>query len=292
MSPVFLYVLIFLMVAFWSGNYIVGKIALREFSPLMLAGLRIGFAGVTMLPIYAWERRSAHAQAPGREHIVRLLVLGLFGVTLNQLFFIIGLSGTSVAHSSIIIGLTPILVLILARLRGLERITPAKATGMAIALAGVGVLRIFEPTSASGATALGDFFTFLTGLCFAIFTVFGKEETRLHSSITVNTFAYVGGGVALAPVTFWEASRHSVAHISTAAWMSALYMALFSSVIAYLIYYYALTRISASRVSAFSYLQPVFATAMGVALLGEHLSASVIAGGLVILAGVYLAERG
>ncbi|MGD0363872.1 MAG: EamA family transporter, partial [Bryobacteraceae bacterium] len=62
-----LYALIFLMVAFWSGNYIAGKIALRAFSPLLLAGLRIGFAGVAMLPLYGWERtRRPAASETGR----------------------------------------------------------------------------------------------------------------------------------------------------------------------------------------------------------------------------------
>jgi drug/metabolite transporter (DMT)-like permease len=286
-----LYALIFLMVAFWSGNYIVGKIALREFPPLMLAGVRIGFAGVLVLPFYAWERRRNLARWTRRD-VPLLLWLGVFGVTLNQLLFILGLSRTSVAHSAIIIGLTPVLVLLLACLRGLERMTARKAAGMAIALAGVAVLKVFEPAAGNGATWLGDFFIFLTALCFAIFTVFGKEATTRHSSITVNTFAYVGGAVALAPVTLCEAWHHPVAHIGVAAWLSALYMALFPSVLAYLIYYYALTHIAASRVSAFSYLQPVFATAMGVAILGEHLTASVIAGGLVIFCGVYLAEHG
>jgi len=289
-GPVVLYALIFLMVAFWSGNYIVGKIALREFTPLMLAGLRIGFAGVLILPVYGWERRRSLTRWT-RQDVPLLLGLGVFGVTLNQLFFIVGLSRTSVAHSSIIIGLTPVLVLILASVRGLEGMTWRKAAGMAVALAGVAVLKAFEP-AAGTATWLGDFFTFLTGLCFAIFTVFGKEVTMLHSSVTVNTFAYVGGAAALAPVTMWEASRHSLAHVSAAAWLSVLYMALFPSVIAYLIYYYALTHIAASRVSAFSYLQPVFATAMGVAILGERISASVIVGGLVIFCGIYLAEHG
>ena len=288
-KPAVLYALILLMVAFWSGNYIAGKVALREFSPLMLAGLRIGFAGVIMLPVYLWRREPFPR---GRRSITYLLVLGLLGVTLNQLFFVIGLSRTSVAHSSLIIGLTPILVLILACVRGLERMTVRKAGGLAIALAGVAVLRAFDRGDVISVTWLGDFFTFLTALCFALFTVFGKEVTHEYSSVTVNTFAYVAGGLALLPVTLWEATRQSVAHVSTGAWLAAIYMALFPSVVAYLIYYYALQRIAASRVSAFSYLQPVFASAMGVTLLNEHLGAPVIAGGLVILSGVYLAERG
>jgi len=290
-GTVILYTLIFLMVVFWSGNYIVGKIALREFSPLLLASLRIGFAGVFISPFYAWERGHSSASWTRRDAPL-LLFLGVFGVTLNQVFFVVGLSRTSVAHASIIIGLTPMLVLILACLRGLERMTMGKAVGMAIALAGVAALKVFEPASATGATWIGDGFTFLAALFFAIFTVSGKEVTQRFSSVTVNAFAYVGGALALAPVILWGALRHALAHISAAAWLSMLYMALFPSVLAYLIYYYALTRISASRVSAFSYLQPVFATAMGVAILGERLAASVIVGGLVILCGVCLAERG
>jgi drug/metabolite transporter (DMT)-like permease len=292
-----LYALIFLMVAFWSGNYIAGKIALRELSPLFLAGLRIGLAGVTMLPLYAWERARggagmrAAAPASARD-TVRLLMLGLLGVTLNQFFFIVGLSRTSVAHAAILIGLTPIQVLIVAGLRGQERITARKAAGMAIALVGVAVLKAFEPAAGAGVTWIGDLIVLLGGLCFALFTVFGKEVTARYSTITMNTYAYVPGALALLPLTLWEAARQPLAHVGAGAWLAAIYMALFPSVAAYLIYYHALAHMTASRVSAFSYLQPVFASIMGVVILGESLGAPVIAGGLVILTGVYLAERG
>jgi drug/metabolite transporter (DMT)-like permease len=287
-----LYALILLMVAFWSGNYIAGKIALRELPPLFLAGVRIGLAGVAMLPLYAWERPTTPSRRRPRHEVAQLLLLGMLGVTLNQFFFIIGLSRTSVAHAAILIGLTPIQVLIIAGLRGQERITARKAAGMAIALAGVAVLKAFEPAAGTGATWLGDFFILITGLCFALFTVFGKEVTRQYSTITMNTYAYVGGAVALLPLTLWEGARLPLAHVSAGAWLAAIYMALFPSVIAYLIYYHALAHMTASRVSAFSYLQPVFASIMGVAILGESLGAPVIAGGVVILGGVYLAERG
>jgi drug/metabolite transporter (DMT)-like permease len=223
---------------------------------------------------------------------VQLLVLGLLGVTLNQVFFIVGLSRTSVAHAAILIGLTPIQVLIIARLRGQERITMRKAVGMAIALAGVAALKAFEPAAGTGATLPGDFYILLTGLCFALFTVFGKEVTAQYTTITMNTYAYVGGAIALLPLTLWELAHQPLAHVSAGAWLAAIYMALFPSVIAYLIYYHALAHMTASRVSAFSYLQPVFASIMGVAILGETLGTPVIAGGVVILTGVYLAERG
>jgi drug/metabolite transporter (DMT)-like permease len=69
-------------------------------------------------------------------------------------------------------------------------------------------------------------------------------------------------------------------------------MAIFPSVLGYLIYCYALTKMPASRVSAFSYLQPLLATILAVPMLGEPVSGSLAGGGALILAGVYVTERG
>ncbi len=68
-------------------------------------------------------------------------------------------------------------------------------------------------------------------------------------------------------------------------------MVLFGSLIAYLIYGFALQELSASHVAAFSYLQPVMAAVLGVWLLGERISMTVLWGGALILFGVYLIER-
>ncbi|MDQ6704441.1 MAG: DMT family transporter [Acidobacteriota bacterium] len=288
-SHALFYALITGMVVLWSGNYVIAKIALREFPPLLLSGLRVSLAGLLMLPVYLWKPRRW-----SRTDVPMLLGLGILGVTANQLFFVLGMSRTSVAHSAIIIGTTPVCVLMVAAILGMERITFTKMGGMALALTGVSILQVFRASdtgSHGGATPLGDFFIFLAALTFALFTVFGKRFSLEHDAITVNTFAYVGGALTLAPMTVWQAQRISLMAISPAAWASLAYMALFPSVICYLIYYYALRRISASRVSAFSYLQPLLATVMAVGVLGERVTWPVIAGGSIIFAGVFLTEK-
>jgi drug/metabolite transporter (DMT)-like permease len=68
-------------------------------------------------------------------------------------------------------------------------------------------------------------------------------------------------------------------------------MAVFSSVLGYLMYYYALTHMPASRVSTFSYLQPVLAIFLAMVFLGERAEPSLFSGGALVLAGVFLAER-
>ncbi|MDQ6663880.1 MAG: DMT family transporter [Acidobacteriota bacterium] len=281
-----LYTLIAIMVVFWSGNYVVAKIALREFPPLLLGGLRISLAGLLMIPVYAWKGGKW-----SRSDVPMLLGMGILGVTLNQVFFILGMSRTTVAHSSIIIGTTPVLVLAIAGALQMERVTLTKMGGMGVALAGVAILQGFRSQSPGGATMLGDFFVFLAALTFALFTVMSKRAGQRHDAITVNAFAYIGGALALLPVTLWQARTVALASVSSAAWASVAYMALFPSILCYLIYYHALKRISASRVSAFSYLQPLLAILMAVAILGERLTWPIAAGGAVIFTGVFLTEH-
>ena len=287
--PIF-YALLSLMIAGWTGNYIAGKIALESLPPVLLYGARVSMAGLLMLPVYAWERRRAKSTWSRRD-LPLLVTIGVFGVALNQFLFVVGLGRTSVAHSSIFANMSPMLVLLLAGARGIERITPRKLAGVAVSLAGVVLLRALDSGPQGEATFLGDFLTFSGALAFAIFTVLGKPTAKRFGSITVNTVAYLGGALALAPVTLWQAARFPLAAVPWTAWAAVFYMALFPSVVCYLIYYYALAHMEASRLSAFNYLLPPLAMLMGIWFLGEHVTHWTILGAAVIFAGIYLVER-
>jgi drug/metabolite transporter (DMT)-like permease len=119
-----LYSLLFLMLLIWSLNYVIGKVALCEFPPLLLAALRTTISGVFILPFFLWNHRGNMRQWKWCE-FASLLALGFFGVVLNQIFFVAGLAWTSVAHAAIVITLMPILVLLFAAYLGQERITRA-----------------------------------------------------------------------------------------------------------------------------------------------------------------------
>lgn len=280
-----LYGLIAVMVLLWSGNFIVAKIALREFPPLLLMGVRAIVASLLILPVYLFQ-----AHGPLRKaDLPRLLGLGMFGVALNQLFFVVGMSRTTVAHSALTLGLTPVLVLLIAGSLRMERITLQKVAGMVTAISGVAIL---QWTHTGTPSLLGDFFILLASLTFALFTVMGKRSAMRFDAITVNTAAYVGSAIALLPVTIWQARTTPLTGISWTAWACVFYMAAFASVLCYQIYYYAIRRLTPSRVSAFSYFQPLLASLMAVLWLGESLTVPLVAGGSVIFAGVVLAERG
>ena len=136
-------------------------------------------AGVLILPVYWWERRQGPRPSWTLPDVAQLIFLGLFGVALNQFLFVVrSANRTSVAHSSIFANTTPILILLLASARGLERLTGWKLLGVTVALAGVVLLRKLDTSSHGEATLAGDFLTFCGALAFSIFTVFAKPQAK------------------------------------------------------------------------------------------------------------------
>jgi drug/metabolite transporter (DMT)-like permease len=217
-------------------------------------------------------------------------MLGLIGVGLNQVFFILGLSLTSVAHAAIIVGLTPILVLVIATIVGHEEIRRMQLVGMLLALFGVAVLQSSSPQSRQG-SLIGDLMVFCGILLFAVFAVRGKRETARVGPIVLNTWAYMASAVALLPVTLWYSQTFDYGRVTWQGWASLFYMTDFSSVLGYLLFYYALSHMPASKVSTFAYLQPLIAIALAIIFLGEQPNAALISGGALVLAGVFIAER-
>jgi len=286
-----LYLLIAVMVLAWSANFVIAKYALRELPPFSLLFLRVLFSNLLLLGIYFG--RGQHRRQPLREGDWKwFAVLGLLGVAGNQTGFTLGINYTTVAHSALIIALSPLLVLILATRMGLERFTLPKILGMALSFSGVAVLTLEHGLDSRSPTFLGDLLTFGGSLAFALYTVYGKRVAERYDTLTLNTFTYLAGAAVVFPLAGWQLFETDWSGVTWRGWLGAFYMAAAASVAAYMIFYYALTKISASRVIAFSYLQPVLATLLSILLLGEQVTPHLLVGGTLVLVGVALAERG
>lgn len=284
-----LYILLAAMVLLWSGNYIVAKMVLREMPAVLLVALRAIISGILMLPVFWLRLRRGKWN---RRDVGILLLLGFFGIAMNQFCFVLGIGRTTVTHSAIIMSTIPVWVLLLTTLLGMERITITKIAGLFMAISGVLILQWFRPEyrTASHPTLLGDFLVLLCAMLLAAMTTFTKLW-RPRESVAVVAVGYIAGAIAFAPVAWWETRSFNIDSITPAAWAGVFYMAACCSVICYLIYNYALAHIAASRVAATQYLQPFLATLLAVVVLGERLSTPVVAAGSVIIAGVFVTER-
>jgi len=292
--------MIAMMVLSWTFNFIVGKVALRHLDPLTLASFRVELAGVMMAVVYLVMPHRLATSIAGRPRENRFnrwdfwkfAQLGLLGVVMNQGFFTVGLSFTSVAHSALIVSMGPIYVLLLARAHGQETITGKKLLGMALCFCGVAVLAAEHGSSLAGSSWRGDVIMLSGSLGFAFYTVLGKKVAAQYDSLAMNLYNYLAAALFVLPVALWRGLRLEWRAVGWAGWAGLAYMALFPSVVAYLIYYWALRHMEASRLASFSsYLMPVLATVLGVVLLGERLTRYVVLGGTLVLAGLYVAAR-
>jgi drug/metabolite transporter (DMT)-like permease len=282
-----LYGLLSLMTFLWSVNYVVAKVALRHFPPLVFTPIRTLAAAALLMLV--WRKAGFGTVRPEWK---RISLLGLVGISGNQVAFLFGMARTSVAHAALIIALTPVLVLLLSAWRAHERLTGRKLAGMGLAFSGVAVLNLSPGRSQHGATLPGDLLVFLAALTFAVFTVAGRNVTRSLGAIPVTAAAYAASAISLVPIGLWQALSFDFSRVTAGGWLTVAYKAVFPSVVCYLIYYHALSKIPASRVAAFSYSQPLIATLTGFAALGEPVTAAVAVGGVLVLSGVWATSRG
>jgi len=292
-----------LLMAIWAINFLVVKVGLRHLPALTFASFRIVAAGFFMLaiaplcrrlPMFSSENRESRPSTYSLNDYWIFAYLGLFGVSINQFCFTIGLRYTSVTHSSIIVGMAPIYTLTLAVLLRLERLTWRKAVGMAIAFTGVAILASSTGMSQHSPTLLGDAVTMCGSLGFSMYVVLGKRVAAKYDPLTMTTWNFIFGALIVLPIALQQAvSIHFLQtwrFIPWQAWACLAFTGLFSSVLAYLFYFWLLRYLEASQLASFSYLLPVSASALSILFLGERGSYLELLGGALALAGVYWIE--
>ncbi len=290
-----LYGLLGLMLLIWAANFIFAKLAVRDAPPLLVACLRTVLSGVVMIPVFRLVRGRVpdpSLRPVTARDLPRMIAIGVVGIVGNQFLFVLAISRTSVAHGAIVGATSPVLVLLGAAALGLERLHPRRLVGLLAAAAGVGVLQVGSLTSGHG-SPLGDALMLGNAALFASYSLLGGPLTAQVGTLAVNAVAYWGGAILTLPFAIWGLVHlGGPGHIGAAAWAGIAYMSVAPSVVAYLIYSQALRYLPAWRVASVTYLQPVLATLLAVALLGERPGLPYACGAAVILAGVWLVQRG
>jgi len=255
------------------------------FAPRGLVAWRILF-GATALGTLAALKYGRRA-LPARHELPRILLCSLLGVGLNMWLYLEGVARTSVTHAGLLVTLIPVFTYAIACLLRVERPARRRLLGIGVALAGA--LWVAFARASDGAvhgSATGNLLIVVNGLSYAVYLVFARTILQRHPTLVVIAWVFVGA-LAFVPLFFlgvpvWPAELHARAAVGFA------YTLVFATFVAYLLNAYALARVAASTVALFINLQPLVAGAAGALLLGERPSASMLTGGLVLLAGLVL----
>ncbi|HLN81349.1 MAG TPA: DMT family transporter [Thermoanaerobaculia bacterium] len=141
-------------------------------------------------------------------------------------------------------------------------------------------------------TTRGDFLILASTVNWAVYSVAGRRTLARLGSARATGFAILAGWLLLSPVFLVRAGWAEWPRISAAGWAAVLFLGIGCSGFGYLFWYAALERLETSRVAAFLYLEPLVTLAAAVALLGEPVQSTTVAGGLIVLAGVFLVQHG
>lgn len=274
----------------WSVNYIVTKLTLTHIPAFTLVPFRAELLALLLLVVYFAQPRASRTQLRARD-ILTFAYLGFFGCVVNQGCFVLGLNYTTSQHSVVIVALGPVVILLLASAMKLEKLTPSKILGMAISFAGIVFLETEHGSPANSPLLAGDLITLACMSGFSLYAVLGKRVARSYDSISMNAFNACVAGIVFMPLAIHQSIKLDWKSVGWAGWIGMVYMAAVSAGLGYLLFYWLLRHMDASRVVAINYFQPLAVFLLSIPILGERLTPRLIASAALVLLGVYLAER-
>ena len=286
-APLSVYAALTGQVLLSAGTYLAARRAMQEVAPLNLVLWRFLLSS-SVFVLLLLLTPGPKLPPPGLR--LRVLLLGLVAGPINQGMFFLGLKGSSPAHASLLYALTPAGVYLYLLSRGRERFTGRRALGLLLAFAGVAVLLLGKGLVHSLGSLWGDALILSAVSAWVLYTAEGKPLSEAFGPLRATAWTMVSAGAwswGLAP---WTLSVPEMAKASSTAWACLGYLGVLTSVVSYLLWYYALSRLEASRVAVFSNLQPIVTAVMAWALVGDVLPWEWGLGTVLVLAGVRVTQ--
>ncbi len=223
----------------------------------------------------------------------RLLGCTVFGMVINMLLFFKGLSLTTPINSSVIITISPILVLVLAAILIKERITVLKTTGIITGLAGAMALIFFskEATENAPNIPLGNLLVIINALSYGLYLILVKPLTAKYHSFTLMKWLFLFAVIINLPLTLNEFLEVEWKALPAHALLKMGFVVVGTTFLTYLLNVFALKELSAATISAFIYLQPLIAIIYAVATGADNLNLVKVSAALLVFAGVYMVTR-
>jgi len=251
----------------FGAMHVLGKDALAAIPPLALAAMRV-LAAAPLLLICAWyiDRR-----LPLKKDLPGLALLGLLGVCINQLAFILGLHLTSASNAAILMPSIPVFAQGFALWMGVERPTAAGIGGVACAVGGAWVMVGGAGLAGSENLLLGNGLLLLNCLSYALFLVLQKPMLKRLPPLTVVAWAYLFGGAGVAAAGFSSLARLNFRAVSSGVWLEVAYILLIPTSLNYVLNSWAIHKSTSTLAAAYIMLQPLTGTLLAAFWLGECL---------------------
>ncbi len=279
---------------FWGGTFIAGHIVSQVLPPMTAAALRFAVA-VVLLLLLAWKAEGGLPRLT-RSQLLVTASLGLTGIVLYNLCFFAALSRMPAGRTALFVALNPIVTAMAAAWIFRERLGGIKWLGILIAFVGATVIitrgapltAFYDIQQSVGS---GEVFMFCAISSWAAYTIIGRFALKGLTPIAATTYAAMWGLGVLGIGAAFEFSLVDWPALGWTVWASIVYLGAFGTVLGFIWYYEGVKAIGPSRTAVFNNLVPVFGVVLASLLLSELILPSMIAGGVLAVAGVTLTNR-
>ena len=270
----------------WSSSFVAIKIAYETFPPITLGAARFVVAALILgsLALLPKNRRKLE-----KKDIIPVAVSGLMGITLYAVLQNIAMQWTSASNATLIIASYPIITVLLETLIYKTKLNLFKIVGIVIAIAGVFVLSYMKPEERQHNELLGILMLIIAGVAWAFYNFLTKKVVNNYPPITLLFYQTLFGAIFMLPLSLFE--RGAWMAPTTMSLLMMLFLGVFCSVIAYLLYNLGLKALSPSAIISMLNLVPLFGVMFSFLLLGEAITLRMVIGGAIIILGVMLSVK-
>ncbi|HSD28610.1 MAG TPA: DMT family transporter [Vicinamibacteria bacterium] len=273
-----------LAVANWGLSYGLTKLAFREWRPLVFTGTRFLAMAAIALVVLAAQGRLGAVVGPDRA---RFALGGLFGFTLYQLGFTLGLDRTSAFASTLLLSTVPLFSLLFLRLGGVESVGRRQWAGVGLATAGILLFVSGTPGGLRFAEArMGDLLSLGAAASFALYGIVSKPLAARHPASTVLAGTLLIGSVPLVPLGLLGSAGQSWGAISPSGWAIWIYAVVFPIYLAYTWWTTAIALRGVAAVAPYVLLVPIVGGLFALVWLGESVGLLSGAGAALTLLGL------
>ncbi len=272
-----------------GSTYLVAKIGLAEFEPFALGALRFSLTAVVFLGL---QGATGRLRPPSPGDWPLLLRLAAWCIPLNQGLFLYGIRETYAAHGALLYATSPMIVLVMAALLGREPATPGKVLGVTLGFGGVVLVLLQKGLAFPLGSLRGDLIVFAAVVIWSWYTLDNKAALARYDALYLTGMAMILGAIQFLPIGVVALRAQDWAVVTWRGWAAVAYLSLLTSVVSYLVWSWALSRLASVQVAVVSNLQPAVAAAVGWLVLGEPVTGAFVAGTILVGLGVYLTQRG
>jgi len=282
------YLLILLAVIFWGTSFVATKTLLLEIKPVTIIILRLIIASVLLTVIAISTKRNFSLNIKSHGWIFILALIAVFHLWIQ----VTGLQYTTASNTGWIIGTAPIFMAIMGLIFYKEKITLIALSGILLAVTGLIILfGKGDITNIGFMENRGDLLVLGSAFTWGVYSTVNKKISLTYSPLMTILYLFLMMAIIIIPFNLNSETIASVVHLSLIGWLMVLFLGLFCSGVAYVIWAQALRDMESAKVGAFLYLEPLVTVAAAVFFLKEEITILMIFSGLLITIGVFLVNK-